>query len=57
MAKEKENVIDLRTKVKVKVTDKNPHAPAGMILEVHPIAATYGEKKGYYEKVKDEKGK
>ena len=53
MAKQKETVIDLRAKVKVEVTEKNPHAKTGTIIEVHPIAAKSGVDKGYYSMVKD----
>ncbi|MEI7792660.1 MAG: hypothetical protein WCI57_04220 [Candidatus Berkelbacteria bacterium] len=53
MAKEKMTVIDLRKKVSVKVTDKNPHAKIGTILEVHPIAAAKGVELGHYEMVKE----
>lgn len=53
----KENIIDLRAKVKVKVTEANPHAKTDTILDVHPIAAAKGVEKGHYEMVKESKKK
>ena len=54
MAKEPKTV-DMRTRIKVKVTDKNPHAKTGDILEVHPTVATKGYQMGHYEPVKEDK--
>ena len=58
MAKvEKPKPIDLRQRIKVRITEKNPYGKYGDILEVHPIVAVEGNNAGYFEIVKDEKKK
>jgi len=55
MAKEKSKTIDLREKIAVRATQKNPYMKTGEVVEVHPIAANEGIKIGHYELVKEEK--
>lgn len=53
----KQEVIDLRQRIPVRCTDKNPYAEYGKILEVHPIVAKEGLRLGHFEIVKKEKEK
>lgn len=52
MAKEKQNPINLRERIKVRATDKNPFMKAGEETEAHPVVAKEGVKLGHYEIVK-----
>ena len=52
MAKEKQTPINLRERIKVKATDKNPFMKSGEETEAHPIIAREGVKLGHYEIVK-----
>ena len=54
---EKQKVIDLRQRIKVRTTDKNPYCGYGKILEVHPIVAVEGQQLGHFEILKEEKKK
>jgi hypothetical protein len=45
-----DKLIDLRKRVKVTATDKNPHAKAGTVSYVSELVAAKGKSMGYYEK-------
>lgn len=45
--------IEMRERVKVRITEKNPNGKTGDILEVHPKAAEHGFSLGHYEPVKE----
>lgn len=54
---EKQKTIDLRQRIKVRTTEKNPYCGYGKILEVHPIVAQEGHNIGHFEILKEEKKK
>lgn len=54
---EKQKVIDLRQRIKVRTTEKNPYCGYGKILEVHPIVAVEGQQLGHFEILKEENKK
>lgn len=53
--KKNPDVVNLRERIKVRATEKNPHSETDKILEVHPIIAAEGFRIGYYEIVKEKK--